>query len=99
MKTPGRSAPSPTSPTAALAEEPDTRPAIGLTVVVDAGDGSDARGVIVDDFGDLAGTPVGIGTERVATARRWAVDIDGGHIVFVDDAALLEVHPGEAPSS
>ncbi|GAA1459271.1 hypothetical protein [Williamsia maris] len=90
MKTPGRGA---TRPTTALAEQPETHPAIGLTVVVDTGDGVGARGVIVDDFGDLAGTPVGIGTERVATARRWAVDIDGGHIVFVDDAALLEIHP------
>jgi len=90
MKTPGRSA---TPSTTALVEEPDTRPAIGMTVVVDSGDGVGARGVIVDDFGDLAGTPVGIGTERVATARRWAVDIDGGHVVFVDDAALLEIYP------
>ncbi|MBJ7290509.1 MAG: hypothetical protein JHC79_16510 [Williamsia sp.] len=70
-----------------------------MTVVVDTGDGSSARGVIVDDFGDLAGTPVGIGTERVATARRWAVDVDGGHIVFVDDSALLEIHPDEASAS
>ncbi len=94
MNMPGRSVLASKKKDAAVGNvtaEVASHPAIGMVVVVDTGDGTTARGVIVDDFGDLAGTPVGIGTERVAQARRWAVDIDDGHIVFVDDAAILEL--------
>ncbi len=96
MKLPGRSVSTSKSPDDAAhpgTQEIEFVPEIGMSVVVDIGDGVPARGVIVDDFGDLAGIPVGIGTEHVAQARRWAVDVDGGHIVFVDDEGLLELNP------
>jgi hypothetical protein len=51
---------------------------------------AEARGVIVEDFGDTAGYGVDIGTHHIANpARRWAVQLDNGELVFVNSADLV----------
>lgn len=54
-----------------------------VRVFVDTDD--EARGVIVEDFGELAGHAVDLGDVHIAdAARRWAVLLDAGTLVFVD---------------
>ncbi len=48
-------------------------------------DESRTLGRIVEDFGDLAGTEVAIDAQSTARSRRWAVALDDGRMVFVDD--------------
>jgi hypothetical protein len=51
---------------------------------------SEARGVIVEDFGDTAGYGVDIGIHHIANpARRWAVQLDNGELVFVNSADIV----------
>jgi hypothetical protein len=50
---------------------------------------AEARGVIVDDFGDTTGYGVDIGTRHIAPARRWAVQLDNGELVFVNSADIV----------
>ena len=53
--------------------------------------GTDAEvgGTVVEDFGDLAGQAVDIGENHiVGPARRWAVALDAGGLVFVDSDQL-----------
>lgn len=45
-------------------------------------------GVVVEDFGDLAGEEVTIDHSRVARSRRWAVTLDDGTLTFLDDHSL-----------
>lgn len=53
------------------------------------GTDSEACGLVVEDFGDLAGQSVDLGAEHVAdAARRWAVLLDDGSLVFVDSDAI-----------
>ena len=54
-------------------------------------DSSDeARGVIVEDFGAMQAHAVDLGGERFADpARRWAVVLDSGDLVFVDTDQLI----------
>ena len=45
---------------------------------------------MVEDFGDMAGHAVDIGESRiVGPARRWAVALDAGGLVFVDSGRLV----------
>ncbi|MFN6546488.1 hypothetical protein [Mycolicibacterium nivoides] len=54
------------------------------------GTAEEQAGVVVEDFGTDAGLPVDIGDERIAdAARRWAVSLDTGNLVFVDDADIV----------
>jgi hypothetical protein len=47
-------------------------------------------GSVVEDFGDTAGHGVDIGENQfVVPARRWAVALDSGGLVFVDSAQLV----------
>jgi len=47
------------------------------------------NGVIVEDYGDHAGYSVEVGDRRIAdAARRWAVLLDNGSLVFADDKHL-----------
>jgi hypothetical protein len=47
-------------------------------------------GTVVEDFGDLAGHAVDIGENHIAgPARRWAVALDAGGLVFVDSDQLV----------
>jgi hypothetical protein len=63
--------------------------AVGSSVTVYPGTDEALHGVVVEDFADLAGTPVEIAGERiVGPARRWAVTLDDGGLVFVDDDSI-----------
>ena len=54
-----------------------------VRVYVDTDD--EVRGVVVEDFGDLAGQAVDVGDVHISdAARRWAVLLDAGTLVFVD---------------
>ncbi|AKK25724.1 hypothetical protein [Mycobacterium sp. EPa45] len=54
-----------------------------VRVYVDTDD--EVRGVIVEDFGDLAGHAVDVGDVHISdAARRWAILLDAGTLVFVD---------------
>jgi hypothetical protein len=46
-------------------------------------------GVIVEDFGASAGQAVDVGSNRIApAARRWAVRLNSGDLVFVNSDQL-----------
>jgi hypothetical protein len=48
------------------------------------------RGVVVEDFGESAGYAVDIGGNHIAdAARRWAVQLDSGALVFIDSDNLV----------
>jgi hypothetical protein len=53
------------------------------------GTDGEVGGTVVEDFGDLAGHVVDIGENHiVGAARRWAVALDAGGLVFVDSDQL-----------
>ena len=63
--------------------------AVNAPVVVFAGTAEQQGGVIVEDFGASAGQAVDVGTNRiVGPARRWAVRLNSGDLVFVDSHQL-----------
>jgi hypothetical protein len=58
-------------------------------VRVHPGTDSEAGGVVVEDFGDISGQAVRIGDQQfVGPARRWAVSLESGELVFVDSGDL-----------
>jgi hypothetical protein len=62
---------------------------VDMAVRVYPGTEAEKHGVVVEDFGDLAGEPVEIAGERIAEpARRWAVQLDSGDLVFVNSEEL-----------
>jgi hypothetical protein len=68
----------------------DRRVALNARVRVYPGTDGEVGGTVVEDFGDLAGHPVDIGEHRiVGPARRWAVALDDGGLVFVDSDQLV----------
>lgn len=63
--------------------------AVGVSVRVYPGTDRERLGVVVEDFGDSAGHGVQIGqTQIVDAARRWAVSLGDGNLVFVDSSDL-----------
>ncbi len=67
----------------------DSSVAVNARVRVYPGTDGEVGGTVVEDFGDLAGHPVDIGETRiVGPARRWAVTLDAGGLVFVDSDQL-----------
>ena len=67
----------------------DSPVAVNVRVRVYPGSDGEVRGAVVEDFGDLAGHVVDIGENHiVGPARRWAVALDAGGLVFVDSAQL-----------
>ena len=63
--------------------------AVDMRVRVYPDTDAEALGVIVEDFGDAAGYGVDIGTKHIANpARRWAVQLDNGELVFVNSADI-----------
>jgi hypothetical protein len=56
-------------------------------------DAAHQSGQIVDDYGTLAGTEVVIDDVTTVRGRRWAVRLDDGQLVFVDDDGI---EPGNA---
>jgi hypothetical protein len=67
----------------------DSRVAVNVRVRVYPGTDSEVGGTVVEDFGDLAGHAVDIGDRVVDPARRWAVVLDAGGLVFVDSDQLV----------
>ena len=63
--------------------------AVNVRVRVYPGTDGEVRGTVVEDFGDLAGHAVNIGDRIVDPARRWAVTLDAGGLVFVDSDQLV----------
>jgi hypothetical protein len=50
---------------------------------------AEVGGTVVEDFGDLAGHAVDIGENHiVGPARRWAVALNAGGLIFVDSDQL-----------
>ena len=67
----------------------DSRVAVNVRVRVYPGSDGEVRGIVVEDFGDLAGHAVDVGENHiVGAARRWAVALDAGNLVFVDSDQL-----------
>jgi hypothetical protein len=65
------------------------RVGIGTRVRVHPGTDAEKGGVVVDDFGEISGHAVQIGDQQfVGPARRWAVCLDAGELVFVDSGDL-----------
>ncbi|MBV9515967.1 MAG: hypothetical protein JO280_18305 [Mycobacteriaceae bacterium] len=69
----------------------DGQTRLGVGCRIRTTDGSNATGEIVEDFGSLAGTEVRVDAEHTARGRRWAVALDDGRVVFVDDDAIEPV--------
>jgi hypothetical protein len=62
---------------------------VGMAVRVYPGTERETRGRVVDDFGEAAGHSVDIAQTRIADpARRWAVILDDGGLIFVDSDQL-----------
>ena len=67
----------------------DSGIAVGDSVRVYPATVRERLGVVVEDFGDSAGHGVQIGQHQiVAAARRWAVSLGDGSLVFVDSGDL-----------
>ena len=67
----------------------DSRVAMNVRVRVYPGTDGEVGGTVVEDFGDLAGHAVDIADNHiVGPARRWAVALDAGGLVFVDSDQL-----------
>jgi hypothetical protein len=68
----------------------DSRVAVNVRVHVYPGTDGEVGGTVVEDFGDLAGHAVDIGGNHlIGPARRWAVALDAGGLVFVDSDQLV----------
>ena len=67
----------------------DARLAVNMRVRVYPGTDAESAGVIVEDFGELAGQAVDIGSRLIDPARRWAVVLDIGNLVFVNTDQLV----------
>jgi hypothetical protein len=68
----------------------DAALAVNDRVRVHPGTEAESRGVIVEDFGEMVAQAVDIGDNHFADpARRWAVVLESGTLVFVDSDQLL----------
>lgn len=77
------------SRTPAVDDREDRGVAVGASVRVYPGTDHESGGVVVEDFGDSAGHCVSIGEQQiVGPARRWAVSLADGGLVFVDSGEL-----------
>ena len=73
------------------AEATGDRPiAVNGRVRVYPGTNGEVGGTVTEDFGDLAGHGVDIGDIHIAgPARRWAVVLDAGSLIFVDSDQVV----------
>ena len=77
-------------PSGAAGDTGDSPVAVNVRVRVYPGTDGEIRGTVVEDFGELAGHAVDIGENHIARpARRWAVVLDAGGLVFVDSDQLV----------
>ena len=68
----------------------DGQLAVNTRVRVYPGTDAESRGVVVEDFGEIAAQHVEIGGQRFADlARRWAVLLDTGNLVFANTDQLV----------
>jgi hypothetical protein len=67
----------------------DAHLAVNMRVRVYPGTDAESPGVIVEDFGELAGQAVDLGDIHIDPARRWAVQLDTGNLVFVNTDHLV----------
>jgi hypothetical protein len=70
----------------------DAHLAVNMRVRVYPGTDAESPGVIVEDFGELAGLAgqaVDIGGRHIDPARRWAVVLDTGNLVFANTDQLV----------
>ncbi|WP_428338855.1 hypothetical protein [Mycobacterium sp.] len=66
--------------------------AVGHRVRIYPGSTDERAGVIVEDFGDAGGHAVTVFNTRIAeAARRWAVSLDDGGLVFIDTIDMRPV--------
>ena len=64
--------------------------AVDARVRVYPGTDREVCGTVVEDFGETAGQSVDIGEHHIVDpARRWAVQLDTGDLVFVDTHQLV----------
>jgi hypothetical protein len=64
--------------------------AVDMRVRVYPDTDEEVHGLVVEDFGDSAGEAVEIGGHHIAdAARRWAVQLDSGALLFTDSGQLL----------
>lgn len=63
--------------------------AVNMRVRVYSDTDAESPGVIVEDFGELAGQAVDLGGIHIDPARRWAVQLDTGALVFVNTDQLV----------
>ncbi len=63
--------------------------AVNMRVRVYPGADAESLGVIVEDFGELAGQAVDLGAIHIDPARRWAVQSDTGNLAFVNTDQLV----------
>ena len=68
---------------------PDAQLAVNMRVRVYPETEAETPGVIVEDFGELMGQAVDIGSRHIAPARRWAVQLNNGNLVFVNTDQLV----------
>ncbi|WP_326547513.1 hypothetical protein QGN32_04840 [Mycolicibacterium sp. ND9-15] len=70
-------------------QDHDSELAVEARVVVNRATDTEARGVIVEDFGEMTAVSVDIGSNHFADpARRWAVRLDEGTLLFADSDQL-----------
>jgi len=67
----------------------DAHLAVNMRVRVYPGTDAESPGVIVEDFGELAGQAVDLGDIHIDPARRWAVQLVTGNLVFVNTDHLV----------
>lgn len=68
----------------------DAQLAVNERVRVYPGTDAESRGVVVEDFGEMVSQAVEIGGHHFADpARRWAVLLDTGNLVFVNTDQLI----------
>ena len=68
---------------------PSAQLAVNTRVRVYPGTDAECRGLLVEDFGELAGQAVDIGSCHIDPARRWAVQLNTGSLVFVNTNQLV----------
>ncbi len=72
--------------------ESERKVTVDAAVRVYPGTSREVHGYVVEDFGDISGQAVDIGEHHIVdAARRWAVQLADGTLVFVDDADVESI--------
>ena len=77
----------------------DIEIAVGTSVRVYPGTDHEGLGTVVEDFGESAGHSVDIDAHHIVdAARRWAVQLGDGTLVFVDSSDLAPADGRRPPA-